>query len=126
MNFPPKAVSVFALVQCLFLWIGLALARKGLRIMEQSELWRRHIITEHVPSCASFVLSVGFWAFSIPLLWTAWVTVQSDTANGIVSARQLDTWITIGLTLVIVCVWSYAAMQMIGMAFGFSGPMKPW
>ncbi|HBJ85064.1 MAG TPA: hypothetical protein DDZ88_14575 [Verrucomicrobiales bacterium] len=117
---------MFALVQCLFLWIGLALARKGLRIMEQSELWRRHIITEHVPSCASFVLSVGFWAFSIPLLWTAWVTVRSETANGIVSARPLDTWITMGLTLVIVCVWSYAAMQMIGLAFGFRGPLKPW
>ena len=124
MSFPPKAVSVFALVQCLFLWMGLVLARKGFRIMEQTELW--HNTTEHVPSCASFVLSVGFWAFSIPLVWTGWVTVRSETADGIVSARPWDTWATVGLTLVVVCVWSYAAMQMIGLAFGFRGPLKPW
>lgn len=126
MNFPPKAISVCGLVQCLFLWMGLALARKGLRMMEQSELWRGHIIKEYLPACASFVLSVGIWAFSIPLLWTAWMTVRAETANGIVSARSLDTWITMGLTFVIVCVWSYAAMQMIGYAFCFDGPMKPW
>lgn len=121
MNFPPKAVSVFALVQCLFLWIGLALARKGLRIMEQCEMWGE---IENLPTCASFVLSLGFWAFSIPLLWTAWVTSRSENSNGIVSVRPLDTWATIGLTIAIVCVWPYAAMESIGMVFGFRGPMK--
>lgn len=120
MNFPPKAISVLVLVQSLFIWIGFGLARKMVRLMEQSEL---RALARHMPSCASFVLGFGLWALLIPLLWASWVSLRSEVHQGIPMAQSNDTKITIGLTIVIVCIWSYAAMQSIGMAFGFHGPI---
>ena len=58
MNFPPKAISVLLVVQCLFIWMGYGLARKMVRLMEQSEL---RALARHMPSCASFVLGFGLF-----------------------------------------------------------------
>ena len=120
MNFPPKAISILLLVQCLFIWMGHGLTRKMLRMLEQSEL---RALAQHMPSSASFVLGFGLWALLIPLFWASWVGLRSEAHQGILMAQSNDTKITIGLTIVIACVWSYAAMQSMNMAFGFHGPI---
>lgn len=37
MNFPPKAISVLLLVQCLFIWMGYALTRRMFCFLEMTE-----------------------------------------------------------------------------------------
>lgn len=120
MNFPPKAISILLLVQCLFIWMGHGLTRKILRLLEQSEL---RTLAGHMPSIASFVLGFGLWALLIPLLWASWVSLRSEVYQGIPMVQSNDTKITIGLTIVIACVWSYAAMQSMNVALGFHGPI---
>jgi len=121
MNFPPKAISVMLLVQCLFIGMGYALARKMTRFIEQADLpavWLRAM-----PQCVEFVLSIGLWALLIPLLWASWVCLRSEVHRGMPLTQSVDARITIGLTVVIVCIWSYAAAQALNTALSFHGPV---
>ena len=119
MNFPPKAISVLLLVQCLFIGIGYALTRKMVRLMEKIE--SPILMLDALPNYARFVLRTGLWAFLIPLLWAAWVSLRSESHQSIPMTQSADAKITVGLTVVIVCLWSYAAMQAMDVAFGFHG-----
>lgn len=115
MNFPPKAISVLLLVQCLFIGMGYALARKMVRVMEQVGDLNS---IRYLPDCASFVLKLGLWAFLIPLLWAAWASLRSESHQAIPMTRAVDTKITLALTVLTICIWSYGAMQAMSMAFG--------
>ena len=110
MNFPPKAISVLLLVQCLFIGMGYALSRKMVRLLEASDL---RYLARGMPSCASFVLSLGLWAFMIPLSWAAWASLRSESHQSI---PMTQAFITLMLTLVTVCVWSYATIQAMDVA----------
>lgn len=115
MNFPPKAISVLILVQCLFIGMGYALTRKMARLLQQSEL--PAFVLNELSGCSEFVLRSGPWALLIPLLCTAWGCLRSESHRGIPLTQSVDARIAIGLTAVIICIWSYAAMQAIDAAF---------
>ncbi|MDI1315453.1 hypothetical protein [Prosthecobacter sp.] len=121
MNFPPKAISVLLLVQCLFIGIGYALTRKMVRWMEKIE--PPNLMLDALPNYAAFVFKTGLWAFLIPLLWAVWVSLHSGSHQGIPLIRSADAKITVGLTVVTVCLWPYAALQAMDVAFGFHGPI---
>lgn len=123
MNFPPKAISVLLLVQCLFIGMGYAFARKMARFMEQADLDPLFVL--YMPQCAQLVLGAGLWALLIPLSWAAWVGLRSESHRGIPLTQSVDARITIGLTAVIVCTWSYAAMQAMEVGLGVHGPLRP-
>ncbi len=119
MNFPPKAISVLLLVQCLFIWMGYALTRRMFRMLGAVELpW-----APSVPASASFVLGFGLWALLMPLLWAAWVSLRSESHQSIPMTQVVDTKITLVLTLTTICVWSYGAMQAVDMVFYYDGPL---
>ncbi len=120
MNFPPKAISVLLLVQCLFIGMGCSLTRNMLRMLGETEL---RSLTRHLPACASFVLSAGLWAFMIPLSWAAGVSLRSESHQSIPMTQAVDTKITLVLTIVTVCVWSYATLQAMDVTLGFHGPI---
>jgi hypothetical protein len=116
MNFPPKANSVLLLVQCLFIGMGYSLSRKMMRLMEQ--MWDSEMLAlaRPVPKCAGFVLSLGLWAFLIPLSWAAWAGLRAESYRSIPMTQAIDTKMSLILTLATVCVWSLAAIQAMDVA----------
>lgn len=96
--------------------MGYALSRKMVRLLEQVEDVNS---IRHLPDCASFVLKFGLWAFLIPLLWAAWASLRSDYHQAIPMIQAVDTKITLALTVLTVCIWSYGAMQAMGVAFHY-------
>ncbi|MFC5455244.1 hypothetical protein [Prosthecobacter fluviatilis] len=121
MNYPPKAISVLILVQCLFIGMGYALSRKMVNVMEKVE--SPLLLLNALPNSMEFVLKTGLWAWMIPLLWAACISLRSESHQGIPMAQSTDAKITVGLTLLVVCVWSYGAMQAVDAAFGYNGPL---
>ncbi|WP_395737531.1 hypothetical protein [Prosthecobacter sp.] len=121
MNFPPKAISILLLVQCLFIWMGYAFTRKMARLMAETE--SPLLLLNALPDHMLFVLRAGLWALLLPLLWAAWVSLRSESHQGIPMTQSTDAKITAGLTVLVVCVWSYGAMQAADAAFGYHGPL---
>ncbi len=116
MNFPPKAISVLLLVQCLFIWMGYALTRRMFCFLEMTES-PATLNARHWHYSVSWVLGIGLWALLIPLAWAAWVCLRSESHQGIPMAQVIDTNITLILTIVTVCFWSYGAVLSIAAVF---------
>ncbi len=119
MNFPPKAISVLLLVQCLFIWMGYALTRKMIRVLETTASSAEEAIrySQPVHYCPRWVLGIGLWALLIPLAWAAWVCLRSESHQGVPIAQAIDTNLTLILTILTVCFWSFSAALSIAAVF---------
>ena len=113
MSLPPKVVTVLCSVQVFFIVAGYLITCWSLRMLDK--LWMGN--APHI-SDLDFLRTFGPWCLLVPIAWGVFAMANARTDGGEASITGTQFFIGVGLTIVLVLVFSIGIVHSISLLFG--------
>src|SRR3569623_1573385 len=98
-SLPPRIVTVLVPVQLCCLWLGFAICRRIMRLMEQSDELRMRF--PHLPLPVWLFHHTPLLFFLLPLSWGAIACLRAENAGRLMLVQPWDGRLGLGLTAVL-------------------------
>jgi hypothetical protein len=119
MNLPPRVVIVLSFVQAFFVVSGYFLTRSSLKFWDHVAPGIFGTRTPPpIPAISQFIRSYGLLVLLVPLIWSLFTTLRTDTSGDSASLTPLQFAISVLLTLLVVVLFSIGTLQAISRSFG--------
>lgn len=117
MNLPPRVVIILSFVQAFFVVSGYFLTRSSLKIWDHVAPGMFGTQIPPIPAISQFVRSYGLLVLLVPLIWSLFTALRTDSSGDSASLTPLQFAISVLLTLLVVLLFSVGTLQAISRSF---------